>query len=98
MPRPCHALSLFVACQRFEHVQRQIEPIRFFGIDGEAHVRLRGSSRQGSDDRHQPLHHQPFVHAGRNEVRSADSFTDKLERSSNGVPLRWEPMASSACS
>ena len=43
--------QLVIGEQRLEHVELQLEPVGFLGVDGEVDVRLRRLERQLADDR-----------------------------------------------
>ena len=50
---PLRMLARHLAGQRLEHVQRQLQPVHFLGIDGQADVGTGRALAQGPDARHQ---------------------------------------------
>ena len=48
---PSGGEQLIIGEQRLEHIELQFEPIRFLGVDGEVHIRLRCFQRQLAYDR-----------------------------------------------
>jgi len=62
-PKTVPTRKRVVAERRFDHVERQLQPVGFLGIDGEIQIVSLGLTRERDQSRHQFGHH-PFVADG----------------------------------
>ena len=79
-----------------DHVERQLQPVGFLGVDGEIQVEGLGLPRQLDQARHQLAHHAVRGSTASKRGCSAESFTEMPGRSGRGRLPAARPIASIA--
>ena len=65
-----------VAERRRDHLQRQFQPVRFLGVDGEIQIKSHGAARKVDQPRHQFVHHPLPAHRLEARMQRGEFYGD----------------------